>query len=265
MKLYVYLAKCLTNLHMGSGDVNYSVIDQEVERDPVLGEAVMNSSGIKGALRDYCEKNTGASGEEIEYIFGSRKSGGQPGQYVFFAGDLLARPIRVSGGRGNSAYVLATTEEMIRHFADKCLALGVDFYNGPGDLPQPPEGGGVPCGVACDSAEGLRTAKTECAFLSKLLGTNNWALLLSRQLAEIDLPVVARNVLDNGISKNLWYEEIVPHESVFGILIGAPDGDEKLDKLLGKDPVVQFGAGASIGNGFVRLERWPEQVVNDHE
>lgn len=77
-------------------------------------------------------------------------------------------------------------------------------------------------------------------------------------LASIDLPVMAHNVLEDGISKNLWYEQYVPHESVFGILVIAPDGDKSFENAIAKRPVVQFGAGATIGCGFTKLEKWED-------
>ena len=32
---------------------------------------------------------------------------------------------------------------------------------------------------------------------------------------KLSLPVMARNHLENGISDNLWYEEVVPYKSIF--------------------------------------------------
>ena len=28
--------ECMTNMHVGNGDVNYNIIDNEVEKDPVI-------------------------------------------------------------------------------------------------------------------------------------------------------------------------------------------------------------------------------------
>ena len=39
-------------------------------------------------------------------------------------------------------------------------------------------------------------------------------ILPEETFKKIELPVLARNKLDNGISKNLWYEQVVPHESL---------------------------------------------------
>lgn len=53
MEVCVLKLKCLTNMQMGGGDVNYNVVDIEVEKDPVTGYPTMNASGVKGALREY--------------------------------------------------------------------------------------------------------------------------------------------------------------------------------------------------------------------
>lgn len=239
---------------MGSGDVNYGIIDLEVERDPVLGEPTMNASGVKGALRDHCKKNT-ENRQDIIDIFGSEGTGDQQGQYNFFSGDLLARPVRVSGGNGT--YALATTPELLRHFQRKLKAFG---YRDPfsAEIPVIPEGQ-VFSGKNYTEVEGIPVQAVQnvafSAELNQLLGTDNWVLMNPRQLADIDLPVLAHNVLEDGISKNLWHEQVVPHESIFGLVIQAPDGDSRLDQILSKRPVVQFGAGASTGCGFTQLEK----------
>ena len=53
MNSHFYAVKCLTNLHMGSGDTNFNIVDNEVQKDPVTQMPIMHSSGIKGALRDH--------------------------------------------------------------------------------------------------------------------------------------------------------------------------------------------------------------------
>ena len=68
MKNRFYAVKCLTNLHMGSGDVNFNIVDNEVQRDPVTGYPTMHSSGMKGAFREYFR---GASPEDVKGIFGA--------------------------------------------------------------------------------------------------------------------------------------------------------------------------------------------------
>lgn len=81
---------------------------------------------------------------------------------------------------------------------------------------------------------------------------------------EIDLPIVARNQLEDGLSNNLWYEEIVPHESIFYFAIMCPDNCknfEKFDEELRSD-IVRFGGGASIGYGYCKIE---ECTINNKD
>lgn len=261
MNAIFYKLTCLTNLHMGSGDVNYNVVDLEVERDPVLGEPTMNASGVKGALRDHFDslsRGEYIDRETVLSIFGSdtnekdedeKKKGTRQGTYHFLSGDLIARPVRVSSGK--PSYVLATTPELLKHVGRKLAAFGLtDLFV---EIPDAEETG-VLTGADCTEIEGITAKHVECRPLENFLGAN-WALMSPKQLAEIDLPVMAHNVLENGISKNLWYEQVVPHESVFGLLIIAPEGDNDFEDALGADAVVQFGAGATTGNGFIKLEK----------
>ena len=102
--------------------------------------------------------------------------------------------------------------------------------------------------------EGEKAQQASCPVLNELIG-ENWALMSTEMLRSIDLPVQAHNVLENGISKNLWYEQNVPHQSIFYLLISRPDENSKLDAILGSNPVVQFGAGATTGYGYVKIEK----------
>lgn len=70
------------------------------------------------------------------------------------------------------------------------------------------------------------------------------------------MPVLARNQLENGKSKNLWYEEIVPHNSIF-YFFALADSKELLDDFANviKDKVIQFGNNASIGYGLCRVTK----------
>ncbi len=66
------------------------------------------------------------------------------------------------------------------------------------------------------------------------------------------LPIRTRNALDNGISKQLWFEQVIPPEAMFYFIIGYPnDMDEEKKYLDGiiHDKVMNFGASASVGYG----------------
>ena len=68
------------------------------------------------------------------------------------------------------------------------------------------------------------------------------------------LPVIARNQLNNGISANLWYEEFVPRKTVFLTLISREcEEDTGFDKML-KEPF-QMGANATVGYGLSVMQK----------
>jgi CRISPR-associated protein Cmr4 len=46
-----YLIHCKTNLHAGSGDTNYGIIDKMVQRDPVTELPCIYSSSLKGSAQ----------------------------------------------------------------------------------------------------------------------------------------------------------------------------------------------------------------------
>lgn len=244
MKVNVFAARCITNLHVGNGDVNYNIIDQEVERDPINGLPMINSSGVKGALREFYEARWGKDNNKIREFFGTGKDDNAQGSYKFLQMDILFRPLRVTDG-GNRSYVLVTTEEIVDGFAQKVNGLsgkldGISIFR--------------------DDSESVSIeGDDKSTALKKPEGT--WGKITDKPVAVIgsinnyDLPVIARNVLDdNGISQNLWYEEYVPHESVFGLIILTPgDMDEEFKKALTSEPV-QFGGNASIGYGLMEIK-----------
>ena len=67
-----------------------------------------------------------------------------------------------------------------------------------------------------------------------------------------NLPVIARNCLENGVSTNLWYEEIVPHQSVFVTCIQGTDNE--LDTKL-NGAIVQIGGNATVGYGYCKFTK----------
>jgi CRISPR-associated protein Cmr4 len=75
---------------------------------------------------------------------------------------------------------------------------------------------------------------------------------VAKHIDRYPLPVMARNCLENGQSKNLWYEEVVPYKSVFYQLIITPD--EQMELPLEEEPI-QFGGNGSIGCGFIRIRK----------
>lgn len=256
---HVYKIECITNLHVGSGDVNFNIIDNEVERDAVTGFPIVHASGLKGALREHFSKSANLS-YDITDVFGQepvRKKGQEnavkPGAYKFFDARLIARPMRVSG---QVASVSVVSEKSVNDFIRMMNLFGIDRFGAKELSPVtfPEEVNFLTNVSGINNIEGEKTAKLPeetakpLALLKDLIGEN---IALVKDFNLFDLPVVARNYLEDGTSKNLWYEEIVPHDSIFYSVILTPDEEMLLDL----DDIIQIGGHASIGCGFTKFTK----------
>ena len=117
MKSIIVRLDCITNMHVGNGDVNYNIIDNEVERDPVTNYPTINASGVKGALREYFSKDNNLKAY-VDKLFGEDGSNGtKSGTLKILQADMLAIPARAS--KGDSAYYLVTTNEALNKLKEK--------------------------------------------------------------------------------------------------------------------------------------------------
>lgn len=261
MKAHLFKLHCLTNLHVGSGDVNYNIIDNEVERDPTNGFPIIHASGVKGALREHFSKTLPEG--TITRIFGAppkNKNSIAAGEYKFLDAGSIARPMRVSGSE-KIASIPVTTVAALNAYLSSLTAFGCEHYGiGPVVLDEDAFGDAefitnCPENISIEGVKTKHMTAQQASLLGKLKDVLGETFALARSFDDYALPVVARNYLENGESKNLWYEEVVPHGSVFYLIILTPE--ESLDLDLEKD-VLQFGGHASIGCGFVKAQKLSE-------
>ena len=269
-----FIIENITNMHVGSGDINYGVVDNLVQKDPINGLPVIHSSSLKGAFREYFEEKYGKD-RRIIYIFGQDNNSSdtkRPGAYSFFEAKLLTRPVRSN----KALYFNATSCEIIRNFLEDIEVLNIEINNtlkealeklADMNLKEPIVLGDFE-GAFLEDKEVKSKNIDELKVLEEFLG-RNIALYPFKDFIDLGLPFIARNNLnEDGISENLWYEEIVPKYSKFYFFIKEPQNiDEKLKKdaeefesdLLGIE-LIQFGANKSIGYGFSRLKavKWIE-------
>jgi CRISPR-associated protein Cmr4 len=233
----VFRLHALTNLHPGSGDSFYGAVDKLVQRDPVTRRPTIYSHSLKGALREYFETQLGyenGTPEEkafVTHVFGSSVKGNPDdaaqGNFRFFSADLLAFPVPDEDPNSTTAFHLKTDEEVWKHFTQKINLL---HLNGKWEQD---------------------ALKQE--FNKDLSGFSNDAAAFKNACDE--LPVIARNQLENGESQNLWYEELVPHQSVFGFIVQVEKSEENMAKIAEftqklNNQVVQIGANATVGYGY---------------
>ncbi|WP_373727610.1 type III-B CRISPR module RAMP protein Cmr4 [Bacteroides heparinolyticus] len=234
MKTAVYMIRCLTNLHVGVGGANYNVVDNPVQRDVTDRRPCIYSSSLKGALRQFFT-SLQPDTIDIDYIFGPDNDGAaekdnKTGHFNFLQANLLAFPIQ------------ASVKEDIPEGYKLCSCLA--WKESLKELGQYMGVAGIAFPEFAEEEQGVLTD------------------------AHKSLPIIARNYLKNGESKNLWYEEVVPAESRFVFFVTYPENtgnenseDKKPEDIFKKfnefltneKSVVQIGANSSVGYGLCKI------------
>lgn len=223
----VWLIIPQTNLHVGNEGVGtFSVIDKAIQRDVTTNLPCINSSSLKGAIKEYLisQKKFNVSSETIMRLFGSLKddssTNSQKGLATFFDASLLFLPVQSDA----HLYDLIYSEDILNMFVRKVQILGYNDF-------------------------------TESKIKEKVTYNHKEAVDTDEFIDRCNdesLPIIARNCLDNGQSSNLWYEQVLPSMSVLATIIKTPS-NETLDILDGQ--IVQIGANATIGYGFCKFIR----------
>lgn len=303
-KTQLFLIRALTHLHPGSGDTGYGVVDKTVQRDPIDGLPVIHASSLKGAFREIFEQyyppahvgNKKIDHPLIEYIFGSgigstREEGNNTndrisGSHRFHEARLLSIPVRSNVKpffRATSPYIaselLQKNEQMDlglkekQIFALKYIANSKVIKHQPIIFSKDEQ-------VWLEDFEAVQDIGSNFGNEFKELFGENLAIFHHDDLKVQceSLHVIARNYLENGVSRNLWYEEIIPRESRFYCLIQAPNHlfsidypskyleaypqtmntpsypfPEVLEKTIKPAYQLQIGANASVGYGLCHV------------
>lgn len=292
-----YLIRTLSPLHVGSGDSSYGVIDNLVQRDPNNNYPVIHSSSMKGALREFFEYRSMTkvlpTSDDVHTIFGygnkSDRYGGDieegknsskhlAGLFDFDLGFLLSLPVRSD----KAAYLSATTLDIVETFVERMELFDVDsaaslkstlqsLLNLKGQKISFPLVFNKSLEGAILEEEDFKASHQEVANIAALeaIFGKNLAILSNEQFQELsdNLPVIARNKLENGESKNLWYEETVPRESRFYTIItkatwsDSPTSNSKsvgLSKTFDdtiQSQLIQLGANATVGYGKTKFTK----------
>lgn len=267
MSVQAYLIQCITNLHVGSGDTNYGIVDKLVQRDTVYNYPTIHASSLKGALREHFEKlwDKDSDKDKANQIFGKKTNNdadAESGNCNFLNADLVAFPVRCS----HKQFALTLCSQSIVSVNEKAMMLTDKKI-----LKQP---------AATDKLftvenvneiyledNNLQSASFESIFESNIsvkgfsAFDQQYAIVANDKFDTYvaDLPVIARNRLDK--NKNLWYEEVVPHQSIFitYLISNSKDFAEFETKLLGN--IFQIGANSSVGYGlckFHKINFYPE-------
>lgn len=264
-----------TSLHPGSGQTG-GAVDLPVSREAKTGYPVIFGSGMKGALRDKWRREKGKNDKAEEEIFGKPDNAG--GLAVTDA-RLLLLPIRSL----NDHFKLATCPYLLRRLKRDLALVGLAKDVG-WQVPVPGEGQAITASPVngklyleefvyeSDQAD-LRNLIKVIGNLIKHREVNE---CLAEQLvilsdkdfnyfASYGLPVVARNELDDNtkISKNLWYEEQLPADTLLYSMIVPRTGNEEamttLKSFLEESPYLQVGGNETVGQGWCIIKIFGEK------
>jgi CRISPR-associated protein Cmr4 len=279
MKTTAYIITCKTNMHAGKGSTDQGVIDNLVQKDHTEGLPCIYSSSLKGAFREYfeeyiCKQDESLTQDEVNNIFGWAKRSepekendrnkkdkkDKKGNYLFHDALLLSIPAR--SNRYNFFHTtcpmaLKRLVETLKIYGLRNEASDVFLSHIRNVSDERPLLYGVQQVGGLQIEHFSNFDFCENTVLNELFNGESLLIVSDDQFKlmneDYNLPVVARNQLENGESKNLFYEQIIPRESKFFFIINSVDNSTSFeDNLLKhvKTMPVQIGANASIGYGF---------------
>lgn len=232
-----WLIVAKTNLHVGNENTsNFGLIDKAVQRDTVTGLPCINSSSLKGAINEYVSQGMvhPLTDQQRKAIFGvdkmDKKSETCKGNTSFFDANILALP----RPNDTTLYELATSHAVLSHYCERLNAFGFNLT-----LDQLKE-----------KLASLLQDQTQISGCKPELKVYTDNKEFAEYCSDYELPIIARNHLDNGKSTNLWYEQVLPRETVFGTLILS--ADDTLNNAL-NNRIVQIGANTTVGYGYCKF------------
>jgi len=262
----LYLIENKTPLHVGSGDTNFDLVDRQIQRDTLTSYPTIHASSLKGAIKEYCtfRHDIQESEKFLSHVFGDEDNAGK---MRFTQAHLLSVPMRSN----MEPYYHTTSPKALQELLDTVDVFSLSLqdkealekfasYNGKDILV-----------TTKDAVIEDFTAKHSDDFdfeaLQKLIGAPA-AIVPNETFKELlkNLPVIARNQLENGESKNLWYEEVLPRKSKLYTLISAPtylnkndetklkNTFERLHNYLCDANTIHIGANASVGYGVTTFK-----------
>jgi CRISPR-associated protein Cmr4 len=255
-KTKVWLITAKTNLHVGDENTSsYGLIDKTVQRDVLTGLPNIHGSSLKGAINEYYTGLLKESTESRRAIFGSDKlnaEDSQKGGCDFFDARLLSIPVQSN----NRLFYRATCPAVINDFIESLKLYGIVLKEF--KLDELVEGIDKDAVVFTEDNtilgdfSSVKKNKTEDILqLEKIIGPDI-AVFKDEKFKELcsdfNLPIIARNKV--GENNNLWYEQLLPRETVFYTLIIERSADLDLE-----DRIIQIGANATVGYGQCKFDK----------
>ncbi len=247
---------CKTNLHVGSGENELNLVENSVQRDSITKFPIINSSSLKGAIREYFKNNEkNDEKNKVNSYFGSETEG--RGRIIFFDAKLFAYPF-VSNTYGKN-YAMKTCDQITMEL-EEMYKLLIKNNKDIDDIDDKI----IKCQymkiLEKNCKEDLEKCKKVFEKCKEDFEKNYKETLENFKEVVNELPVIARNHLENGLSKNLWYEEFVPRETIFYTFFSEIDNNNNKESLIKyfseeiNNKIIQIGANATIGYGYCLFE-----------
>ena len=248
-----------TAIHPGSGrDTGF--VDLPVAREAATDYPVIVGSSFKGALLDLAR--SGMEEKTRETVFGKQDDAGN---LVVSDARLLLLPVRSMSAH----YKWVTCPHLLERFQRDAARAGVNVgalgINGPARKHYLGAGGEA---LFLEERQFMREGDLPAGLvdaLSTLVCHDSTRGRLADQVvvlndgdfvwfARYGLSINARNVLDEEkkTSKNLWYEETIPSDSLFYCLLAERNANavDGVTGLFNGKPYIQAGGNASVGQGW---------------
>jgi CRISPR-associated protein Cmr4 len=262
----LYLITTLSNLHAGRGDSNYGIVDNEVQRDPITNHPVIFASSLKGALRerfDQISKEDATWKAKTIEIFGNevRNNGTiQAGKFIFHEARLLSLPVRGS----DRPFYHAVCPSIYADLKENLDLASADYAWKQAlatikNHAFSPTAGAQTTSIDEFNAQAFDPTGSGYNQLSDSILPKPYVVFPDAEFGQLceRLPVIARNQLEDRVSKNLFYEEVVPRQTRFTFFVERPVGNNDFEDAIKNHfgNKIQIGANASIGYGLCKIEK----------
>lgn len=255
-------------IHCGAGR-SAGIIDLPVAREAATDYPFVAGSGLKGALRDRA-RSLGRSDAEVGAVFGRQE---HAGKLLVSDARLLLLPVRSLTG----AYRWATCPLILERYRRDLARCGIATKlrvpqvgaaeartRGAGKLYLEERELSIVGDVPADVVEAIgplvRHPETRERLASQIAIVGNDELAW---FCRYGVPLQARNVLEDGTkrSKNLWYEESLPPDTLLYALTTARDDEARLAVAAlfpAADPYLQIGGNETVGHGWVAVSSYQD-------
>lgn len=250
-----------SNTHVGDGQNSYGIVDNVVQKDYNFEIPIIRSTSLKGALREYFEFK---KIKDIDNIFGSKPTANDnlnQGSHYFSDAKLISYPMRsiqMQFFNVSCPLLLNDLKEDFLQVDENALVIN-DLDNLLNNNEVKTIAKNQPLANNNDNAiieeHNIKIKKIDNLIpdsLKSILGENIVIMHNDtfKRLAK-KLPIITRNQLENGQSKNLFYEEVVPRETRFGFVLGSDKFSDEFENI----SRFQIGANATVGYGFCELKK----------